>query len=337
MRALDPTVEVTTPHTLVLPEDWVKVDSPMATVHATAGDRPTALRLSRHIATSLPVLAARLDLGVGNRIQVVLAPTQADFHSLQPGRSPDWADGTAWPMRGLIFLRAPRLRGNASTPLHTVLDHELTHVLLGRAFRGRPVPTWLQEGTAQLMAGEYSAETTATLAAGVFGDSLLSLRALSRGFPAGALRANLAYAQSADFVAYINNTYGDKALQALIQALARGKPFSRAIRIATGDQVDDIDKAWRSRLEDSPIGFAPLMSEGVWWGLGALLVPLAWFSVRRRNRVKLDRWKQEEVLEEALYRAIARGFGPDGEVVAEEGATDGDGDDAAGPPIWTVH
>jgi hypothetical protein len=53
------------------------------------------------------------------------------------------------------------------------------------------------------------------------------------------------------------------------------------------------------------------MSEGIWWGLGAFLVPLAWLSVRRRNKVKVDRWKREEVIEEALYHAIAENFGLD--------------------------
>jgi hypothetical protein len=332
MGELAPSVSVSTDHRLSLPEDWVEVASPMATVHTASADRPTALRLSRHIATSLPQLAARLDIAVGNRIHVVLATSQAEFHDLQPGRAPDWADGTAWPHRGLIFLRAPRLRGNTPEPLETVLDHELVHVLLGRAFGERRVPRWLQEGTAQLMAGEYSAETTATLAGGVFGDSLINLTTLSRGFPKGALRANLAYAQSADLMAYIQNTYGDKALKVLVRELAGGADFSAAIRVATGSSVDELDKAWRSRLEDTPFGLAPLMSEGIWWGLGALLVPIAWFSVRRRNRVKLDRWKREEVLEEALYRAIERNFpgvdpaDPDPEEASE--------DVAAGPPIW---
>lgn len=332
MRAAPERVEILNSETPPLPADWIEVESPMATVHAASRDQPTALRLSRHIAASLPRLATTLELAVGNRIHVVLAPTQAEFHSLQPGRAPDWADGTAWPSRGLIFLRAPRLRGNSTEPLETVLDHELVHVLLGRAFGSRSVPRWLQEGVAQLMAGEYSAETTSTLARGVFGDSLLSLYELSRGFPKNPLRANLAYAQSADFVAYLRNTYGQKALTSLIDELARGEAFAPSVRIATGDTVDDIDKAWRARLQTTSFKLTPLMEEGVWWGLGALLVPIAWFAVRRRNRRKIDRWKREEVLEDALYRAIERGFqDPTADAEEDEGLSD-----EAGPPIWPI-
>ena len=213
-----------------------------------------------------------------------------------------------------------------------MLKHELVHVLLGRAFGARPVPRWLQEGLAQLKSGEYTAETTRTLAMGTLGDNLLSLHELSRSFPKNALRAQLAYAQSADFVAYIQNVYGKQALNTLVHELARGETFSSSIRIATGDVVDDIDLAWRSRLQESPFQFAPLMEEGVWWALGALLVPIAWFAVRRRNRKKIERWKREEILEDALYRTIERVFGePDQETPLES-----DQDDEAGPPIWPV-
>ncbi len=314
------------------PSDWVTIPSPLADVHSAQQDRAVALRLSRHIAATLPDLANELALPVGARIHVVLAPTQAEFHSLQPGRSPDWADGTAWPHRGWIFLRAPRLRGHTTESLEQVLKHEIVHILLGRAFGTKPVPRWLQEGLAQLKSGEYTAETTKTLAMGTLGDNLLSLHELSRSFPKNALRAHLAYAQSADFVAYIQNTYGKQALKVLIHEMAGGETFSAAVRIATGDLVDDIDLAWRSRLQESPFQFAPLMDEGMWWGLGAFLVPLAWFAVRRRNRKKIARWKREEILEDALYRTIERVFGEG----AQPPTTEPDQDDEAGPPIWPV-
>ncbi len=308
MRALAESTEIPRAEAPEVPADWVTVPSPMADVYAAPRDRGTALRLSRHIAARLPQLAYELDLPVGNRIHVVLAPTQDLFHSLQPGSLPDWADGTAWPHRGLIFLRAPRLRGAASDSLETVLEHEIVHILIGRAFGSRPVPRWLQEGVAQLKSGEYTAETTATLARGILGDNLMSLHELSRGFPANALRAQLAYAQSADFVAFIQNTYGEEAINTVIREMASGERFGASLRIATGTYVDDLDVAWRARLQSSPLGLSPLFSEGVWWGLGALLVPVAWLAVRRRNRRKLERWSREELLEDALYRTLERVF-----------------------------
>jgi len=332
MRAMAPDVVVDTDSPPPVPEDWAVVPSPFADVLSTHGDKPTALRLSRHIADALPRLAKELDIPIGNRMHVVVAPTQDLFHSLQPGNAPDWADGTAWPQRGWIFLRAPRLRGQTTESLEMVLEHELVHVLLGRAFGPRKVPRWLQEGAAQLMAGEYTAETTQTLAKGTLGDRLISLQELSRGFPKNPLRAHLAYAQSADFVAFIRNEYGPSSFKKMIKLLARGENFASAVRLSTGERVEDIDQKWRSRLQSSPFQLSPLMDEGVWWGLGAFLVPLAWFAVRRRNRKKIERWKREEILEDALYRTIERVFNTDEDTDPGEHA-----DDDVGPPIWPSH
>ena len=61
-------------------------------------------------------LAKRLGVPMGRPVDVYLAPDEATFRSLQPGTIPDWADGTAWPTRGLVYLRSPRIRaGTASS------------------------------------------------------------------------------------------------------------------------------------------------------------------------------------------------------------------------------
>ena len=98
-------------------------------------------------------------------------------------------------------------------------------------------------------------------------------------------------------MAYIQSAHGPDALPTLVREMAKGEHFGMAIRIATGKTIDEVDMAWRARLQDSGFSLTPLLNEGMWWGLGALLVPLAWFVVRRRNRVRLDTWRREEVLE----------------------------------------
>ena len=294
---------------LALPTGWVEVPAPHAVIHANPADRATAVRLARHAAEAVPRLAKKLEVPVGPKMHVVLAHTEEEFKNLQPGRMPDWADGSAWPSIGRIFLKSPKIRDGNASPLETVFDHEIVHVLLGRAFHPRPVPRWLQEGMAQLLAREFTPEKTEILARGTLGKNLIGLHELSRGFPRDPARAHLAYAQSADLVAYIQSAHGPDALPTLVREMAKGEHFGMAIRIATGRTIDEVDMAWRARLQDSGFSLTPLLNEGMWWGLGALLVPLAWFAVRRRNRVRLDTWRREEVLEDALARVVERAWG----------------------------
>ena len=150
-----------------VPPDWVSYSDPYATVYAAPEDDATALHLSRYVARSLPRLSDEMGLPIGNQIHIYVAPTQEDFFAMQPGNAPHWADGTAYPHRGVIFLRAPSVRGGMAEPLEQVLDHELAHIILGRAFGARPVPRWLQEGVAQLVAREYTQELTDRIGAGM--------------------------------------------------------------------------------------------------------------------------------------------------------------------------
>ena len=215
-------------------DHWIRIDSLYTTVYAEPADRKTALVLARYASERIPEIAAQLHVPAGDALEIYIAPSEEAFHRLQPGRVPDWADGTAWPHNGWIFLHSPRARSGIASPLTQVLDHELAHILLGRAFGARPVPQWLQEGVAQLVAKEYTYDKFQTLSAGTLGDNLLSIHELSRGFPDNPFRAKLAYAQSADLVAFLFNNYGERALQVLVQELSSGAHIDDALIAATG-------------------------------------------------------------------------------------------------------
>lgn len=289
-----------------LPEGFVSVGGLYADVHGDPRDMATVDRLADHAASAVPRIAERLGLGTGPRMRVVLAKDEASFFEMQPGRPPSWADGTAWPHQALVFLKSPRIRAGTATSLEQVLDHEITHVLLGQAFGNRPVPTWLQEGLAQWIAGEYGPETLDRLAKASLAGGLLTLDEIKYGFPADPVRANLAYAQSADLIAYIASEYGEESLHVLISEMARGTPVNAAFREATGSFAHELDAAWRARLEESSFGLAALGDETLWFGLGAPILVLGWLGVRRRNRRRKEAWAEEEARQNAFYAAMRR-------------------------------
>jgi hypothetical protein len=286
---------------------WWTEDGLYARVHAAPEDMEVARGLAAHAAESVPRLAARLGLTPGGRLDVYVAPSQESFVRLQPGAPPDWADGTAWPQHGLVFLRAPSVRGAATEPLAQVLDHEIVHVLVGRAFaeggaRGGP-PRWLQEGLAQWMSGEHGPEVGRTLSSG----GVIPLAELTRGFPADPIRARLAYAASVDFVAFVAQEWGEAAVRDLVRRMARGADVEEALAGATGEGFSSVEAAWRADWAD-PVFWARLVQvsgEAV-WVLAALGIVVGAFRVRRRNRARLDRWEQEEELARLLAEARAQ-------------------------------
>lgn len=270
-----------------------------------SSDAATVRHLAAHAEEAMPRLARELGVPEVTGVRVTVAPSEVQFRDMQPGKPPAWADGTAWPNDGLVFLKSPRLRYGTATPLTTVLDHELVHVLLGQAFGDRPVPSWLQEGTAKLLAREYTPQMTDALAGAVLGRSLLSLDELTRGFPSEPMRAQLAYAQSADLIAFMRERWGDESLRVLVRQMAAGRSVDQAVRDATGLSPVMLDAAWRARLLASPIWLRALVRPELWLAIGAVLFFFGGAARVRRNKERLRRWGEREALEDAVMQALA--------------------------------
>jgi hypothetical protein len=284
-----------------VPSDWTVYEGPYATVHASPDDAATALHLSRYVSSSLPRIAEEMGVPIGRSMDIYITPDQAAFRNLQPGTPPSWADGTAWPTAGLIYLRSPSIRGGMASPLEQVLDHEVAHVLLGQAFGPRPVPRWLQEGVAQLVAREYTAAVTDRIGQGMLGDNLIPLDALTRGFPEDPIQARLAYAQSADLVAYINNSYGAESLGILIREMASGRAFGASLKVATGVTPDELEGAWLARLDKSMLWMRPMFSDTMILSAAGLAFFFLGSATLRKRRQRLAEMAEEDALEDAMY------------------------------------
>lgn len=273
---------------------WRTEDGQYARVYGTSADTVTMRRLADHAATAVPRLAHRLGVPAGGTIDIYLAPSQAEFERIQPNAPPDWADGTAWPRWGMIFLRAPSARPGTAESLEQVLDHELIHVLVGRAFAPGTPPRWLQEGLAQYYSGELGPQVAEDLTSVVFGrDQLFSLRELSGGFHGDAVQARHAYAAAADFIGFLGREHGEDAVRGVVAEMAGGATFSDALATATGSDLATIEGEWRGRWSD-PALLVNAVNVELLWGLGGVLLAIGAWRARRRTRAKLERWEQEE-------------------------------------------
>lgn len=288
---------------VALPADWTTTFGRTTQIHSAPEHARTARRLAAHADEAVPRLGEVLGLPAGRRVVVVLAPDEATFDELQPDTPPTWADGTAWPMQNLVFLHAPEARRGDATPLETVFEHELVHIMLGQAFAPRRVPHWLQEGTAQVLAHEVRPDQHERMAS--IGDQLISLRDLTGAWPADPVRAQRAYAQSAHFVAHLRNTYGTDAFRSMVGRMARGQRVEDALFAATGDTLTQIDQDWRARVASSPMWLQQVFTDTTLLGLGGVGLVVGFFGVRRRKRERLERWAREEALQDAIYAALA--------------------------------
>lgn len=289
---------------------WYTEDGLYARVHGDWEDRQTVRRLADHAATAVPRLSRALRVPAGGALDVYVVDSAA-FARIQPGAPPDWADGTAWPLDGLVFLHEPRSRPGMADPLEQVLDHELVHVLLGRAFAPARPPRWLQEGVAQLYAGEVGPDVALTLgqAAGLGG--LPPLGWLAGRWPADALQARLAYAQSADFVAWLAGEHGEDVVPRLVDEVRGGKDLAAAVEAVTGRPLAAVEADWRDRWVESWGWLRVLADSSLWLGIAGLLVVVGWWRRRRRAQARLRRWEAEEEAARRLHEARLASWRPE--------------------------
>jgi len=291
---------------LVVPRDWVTEKGTFLRLHGHPSDRGTLLRLARHGSDALPRLADRLQVPIGHTVHVYLATSEAQFRELQPGRAPTWADAVAYPALGVVILRAPDVRGGTAQPLERVFDHELVHILLGRAFAPAVPPQWLQEGTAQLLAGEVGPQVARDIASGMATGGLIDLEDLGHGFPSDPLRARLAYAQSADLVAWLEEHHGEDVVPTMVREARAGRPMAAAVRTATGRFLHEIEADWsRPYTEGLDLSWTALANEGVLFGFGGIALAIGGVMRRRRFHQRMEELAREEALIDELAAQLS--------------------------------
>lgn len=315
------------------PEGWHTHRVGSVHMHSPDSSSRVSRVLGEHANDSLDALTRRLGVAVGGPIEVFLPPTQHLFETMQPGTPPSYADATAYPSRGEIYLRPPRVRGQGDEPLEVVLDHELVHILLGRAFAPERPPAWLQEGVAQVLAGQYGPSAQQKKAVTVISNRSMSLERLARSFPANPHEASAAYAVSADFVSWLKQTYGDDVLRRIVSQSKRGASFQRSIESATRTPLEALEKEWRATHARGTARWwsAVVSEESIWAYMGMLAliaVVVARIRVWRRTRRVLTEWRQQEAWYAALWPA---GWGADRDVEAMKDAMAGESDE--GHPV----
>lgn len=289
-----------------VPWGWETVQRRHVRVHSPARHRGLSEALADHAEASIPRLSERLRMGAGGVIDVFVSTTDAQFREVQPGSPPSYAAATAYPALGAIYLKAPGAQGQSESLTET-FDHELVHILVGRAFAPGHPPSWLQEGLAQFHGEATSNEDLSALASASISGPI-PLDDLERAFPENPHQAGLAYAESLDFLMFLDRTWGPEAVHTLTREMVAGAPLHEAVRSATGEPLYRVDEMWRDRFSlSSPIAWARLAGWDLMWLISALIGIVAMFVVRRRQRLRRDEIRAREVEDDALMRAIWEG------------------------------
>lgn len=238
------------------------------------------------------------DLGIDfeEKIEVYLIPSSTEFQQYQPGvRIPSWSVGVAYPSLNLIIIKSPRTHRQGRIDLRKVFKHELTHVALSIAFKGREkVPRWLDEGLAMYEAKEWNFSRVSTMTRAVLTDSLIPLSEITHSFPDKVDRAELAYSESFYLISFLVSRYGKERFRRFIKDYSGGKGLSEVLMEVYGVRLGELEERWRNYLSLRFSWIPIITSTTTLWFLVTLVFVFGYLRKRRANRLKLEEWERED-------------------------------------------
>ncbi len=246
-------------------------------------------------------------------VSVRVARTPGEMAAFAPPGAPfpEGAAGVAYSSLGLVLLTIEPPHPAAAHDLSEVFRHELAHVALWDALRGRRVPRWLNEGFAIHLSGEGVLRRMQSLSVASLSGNLLPLSDLAQSFPAGEVEVQTAYAQSADVVRHLLRREDLDRFIRMLRRIRSGDTFEAAMAevyglMPYGIGASSIEDEWRREVAKR-YGFLPaLFSSGMMWVGAVGLVVLAYRRRRKRDQVTLDRWAIEEAAEDDALARVAQ-------------------------------
>ena len=232
----------------------------------------------------------------------------------------DWVAGYALGAGGPVVIFPERAPTYPDESLEELVHHEVAHVLIARAARGRPVPRWFNEGVAMAAGRSWGVEDAGRFVLATLRRGPVRLADTEELFAGGGGSAARAYAVSGAFVRRLIRRHGPGVTGDVLRRVGRGVAFEDAFRQATGETLAAAEESfWRRRTFWQR--WLPFLTSSFALWLAVTLLALWAFRRRRRRDAELaERWEREE-----FERAPAAG---------PAGGDAGDGPAGTGGPPW---
>ncbi len=159
--------------------------------------------------------------------------------------SAEWAAGEARPEIGVVMVSTSS-NGDVKEDLERQIPHELTHILeyalAGDGFA--QAPKWLLEGLATIAENTQSQSDQRVLQDAYHKGGLLPLHELCSSFPPEYSQSALAYAESASFVRYLQDAYGNTSLITLLENSQKSANCDQLLQSTYGKDLSTLESEW---------------------------------------------------------------------------------------------
>ncbi|MFA5088359.1 MAG: peptidase MA family metallohydrolase [Candidatus Omnitrophota bacterium] len=246
----------------VLGQDWQDIKGKHFVVYFQDGRSAYAQRVLRLAETYYRNIGDQIgysrysDFWTWNeRVEIFIFPDQEKF--VQKTGQPAWSLAYVDREKRLSDSRTIAFYAQGGAHPEGLLAHEISHLVL-RDFLGdqTPIPSWFDEGVAQLQETDKPAVADRVMRSLVRKGSYIPLRVFINWDirrEEDAAKVQVFYAQSVSLVDFLIKNYGSEAFGRLCRSLREGKNFEEALRSVYSrsiETLDDLERKWVSYLKD---------------------------------------------------------------------------------------
>ncbi len=230
---------------------WRELTQDNVTMHWYRGTEEFAQEILTAAIEARDQLAAETGLLITEPIQAYLYEEGRDFAISLPG-APAWAGGVAFPDHNIVMVVTNR--DSLEYGVRT-MKHEVGHLVIGQLTFNcfQNLPTWLNEGLAQVAEGAMEARNINNVADAVTEEKLPSLGQLEGSFSVHGDRASLSYAVGESFTRYLIEQYGADRMGDYLLTIKDGIGWDDAFEQIYGRPMIELENEWRSELGASSL------------------------------------------------------------------------------------
>ncbi|MBU0518527.1 hypothetical protein KKA00_04210 [bacterium] len=263
-----------------------------AKIHYRRGEAENAAKILSAVDEHLTKLTEKLAVSLPYTPQLYLTTSQEEFDRITGGFLPQWSQGVSSAMSGQIVLKSPSFSKNIATVKQTAV-HELTHLFIAQK-AGHGVPRWLNEGLAQLLAGQGQGEPLLPISRAMWAGKLIPLSDIDFVDRMTHKDAELAYLQSFNAVEFLVQDYGWEAMRDLLSALGQNSTPDEAFsQVYLFDQAG-FESIWLQHLQKSHRWMILLDTQLYIFSGATILVLLSGIAILRKRRKIYKKWESEE-------------------------------------------
>ena len=225
---------------------WQEATQDQVTVHWYNGDAALGNVVLAEAIKDLQSIQQDLGGKLTGPVNLWVYRSQEDFHGAMPAQIHDWAGGRAF---FYVHQASIVIENSRDNRLQRDLPHELTHLVFYALTAIGISPVWFDEGMAMYHQIYHEPEMLDRFHKALNEQNLLRLSTIARDFPSDSDKADLAYAQSWQFVDYLYTIYGQQKMQDLIKAMhQKDLAFGEDLVKVLGIDEDHLENQWHLSL-----------------------------------------------------------------------------------------